>query len=291
MIGFAEWNMRAELAALWRICFHEPVRYPNYFLNNLFRPRDCLVYRVNGEIAAAVYLLPARLAAEGRGAQAHYIFAAGTLPRYRSRGYMASLLACAAIRGAERGDEYSAVLPANGPLYPFYAHNGYFDFFRVRVVSVPRRRLRGLAAPGPAVKILAAGRELNALRCAVLGDRKGSVLWSDGMFHFAVGFGAAYGDRLVCARGNGPSYALCRREEDGACSVREAMVSPGGFGALAAAVLRAAPAEIYRFRLPCGCGPFPGEGTEERCGMLRPVGGAPPPQAGTPAPYLGLALD
>lgn len=291
MIGFAGWNMRSELAALWQACFHEPIRYPNYFLNNLFRPRDCLVYRAGGQIAAAVYLLPARLALEGRRAQVHYIFAAGTLPRFRSRGYMASLLACAAICGAERGDEYSAVLPADGPLYSFYEQNGYSDYYRIRVVSVPRIRLQELAAPAPRGRVLISGAELNALRDAALAAQKGSVLWDGRMFRFAAGFAAAYGDRLVCSRLGGTSYALCRMEPDGACTVREAMAAPGGFAGLAAAILRGAPAETYRFRLPCGCGPFPGEGTEERCGMLRPIGGAALPEPAARAPYLGLALD
>ena len=291
MIGYAEWNMRSELAALWRVCFHEPARYPNYFLNNLFRPRDCLVYRVAGGIAAAVYLLPAQLVLDGRRARAHYVFAAGTLPRFRSRGYMASLLACAAIRGAERGDEYSAVLPADERLYSFYERNGYSDYYRIRDVSVPSSRLQELAAPAPRGRILISGAELNALRDAALAPQKGSVLWSGRMFRFSVGFSEAYGDRLVCSRNGGPAYALCRMEPDGSCTVREAMASKDGFAGLAAAVLRRVPAGTYRFRLPCGCGPFPGEGTVTRCGMLRPLGGAALPESAARPPYLGLALD
>ena len=112
MIGLAEWKMRAELAQLWQACFHEPRRYPTYFLNNYFRPEDCLVYQVHGKIAAAVYLLPARVVLSDGTAQAHYIFAAGTQPHFRSRGFMASLLAYAALYGTKRGDRYSVVLPA-----------------------------------------------------------------------------------------------------------------------------------------------------------------------------------
>lgn len=293
MIGSAEWGMRAELAGLWQVCFREPERYPSYFLNNCFRPENCLVYRVSGAVAAAVYLLPAQIALGGSRAQAHYIFAAGTLPRFRSRGYMASLLAYAAIRGAQRGDRYSAVLPAEDPLYSFYERNGYFDYYKIRVVSVPRGRLQELASPSPpGGRVLASARQLNALRRGVLSGQKGSVLWSDGMFHFAARFGEAYGDRLVCSVQNGRhSYALCRAEAGNACSVREAMAAPGGLPGLAAAMLKEVPAEVYRFRLPAGCGLFPGEGEIGRCGMLRPIGGTPAGEADAPSPYLGLALD
>lgn len=292
MISQAEWEMRSELSALWQVCFHEPKRYPDYFLNNYFRPEDCLVYRVSGKIAAAVYLLPAQIALDGAAVQAHYIFAAGTLPRFRSRGFMASLLAYAAIYGAKRGDRYSVVLPADQPLYSFYERNGYFDYYKIRSVHIPRSRLEQMANGISSVRVLASSEELNTLRNSVLSRRKGSVLWSSERFHFTAGFGATYGDRLVCSGLVGHrSYAICRKTDDKTCSVRETMISPNGFPQLAAAVLQQAPAEVYEFRLPVGDGLFSGEGTEERCGMLRPVGGTPVEESAAREPYLGLALD
>ncbi|XOQ44131.1 MAG: N-acetyltransferase domain-containing protein [Clostridium sp.] len=292
MISLAGWEMRPELSELWQICFHEPKRYPDYFLNNYFRPEDCLVYRVSGKIAAAVYLLPAQIALDNGPAQAHYIFAAGTLPRFRSRGFMASLLAYAAIYGAKRGDRYSIVLPADQPLYSFYARNGYFDYYKIRSVRIARGRLEQMADEIPCGRILASSAELNSIRSAVLSRRKGSVLWSNERFHFTIGFGSAYGDQLVCSGQAGHrSYAICRKVDEKTCSIREVMTSPNGFSGLAAAVLRQVPAEIYEFRLPVGDGLFPGEGTEERCGMLRPVGGTPEEECAASGPYLGLALD
>lgn len=291
MIGTAGWEMRTELSGLWQICFHEPRRYPNYFLNNYFRPQDCLVYRVSGQIAAAVYLLPARIASEG--AQAHYIFAAGTKPPFRSRGFMASLLAYAALYGAKRGDRYSVVLPADQPLYSFYERNGYFDYYKIRSVHILRARLEQMASPQPSSgRVLADFSELNNLRNSFLSRRKGSVLWSGERFRFTAGFGSTYGDGLVCSGSEGShSYAVCRRVNESTCSVRETMAAPGGLPGLATAILKQFPAETYEFRLPSGDGLFSGEGTEERCGMLRPIGGTPAEKPAVPAPYLGLALD
>ncbi|QAT49570.1 GNAT family N-acetyltransferase [Caproiciproducens sp. NJN-50] len=290
MIGPAGWDMRSELIGLWQICFHEPRRYPNYFMNNCFRPEDCLVYRISGQIAAAVYLLPARIAPDG--VQAHYIFAAGTLPSFRSRGFMASLLAYAALYGANRGDRYSVVLPASQPLYSFYERCGYFDYYKIRSVPVVRARLEQLASQLSPGRVLACSSELNRLRNSVLSRRKGSVLWSDERFHFTMGFGSTYGDELVCSGSEGRrSYAICRRTDGKACSVREAIAVPGGFPGLAAAILERFPAETYEFRLPPGGGLFSGEGAEERCGMLRPIGGTKLEEPVVSAPYLGLALD
>jgi len=290
LIELAGWDMRPELAELWRVCFHEPKRYPDFFLNNYFRPKDCLIYRISDRIAAAVYLLPARIAPEG--AQAHYIFAAGTLPSFRSRGFMASLLAYAALYGAKRGDKYSVVLPATQPLYSFYERCGYFDYYKIRSVPVTRACLEQLASQLPAGRVLASSCELNMLRNSFLSGRKGSVLWSDEWFHFTVSFSSVYGDELVCSGSAGHrSYAICRKADKSTCSVRETMAAPDSFPGLAAAILKRFPAETYEFRLPSGGGLFPGEGLEERCGMLRPIGGTILEKSIAPAPYLGLALD
>lgn len=291
MVEFARWEMRRRLAELWRQAFGDPPRFPRYFLNNCFSPRDCLVYRVGDEIAAAVYLLPASVLAGEKTLQAHYIFAAATLPRFRSRGYMSSLLAYAAIAGADRGDRFSVVLPADEKLYRFYGKFGYTSFFEARFLTVAPDRLRAVSEPVTPGSVLPDFRRLNALRRECLAGCGGSVLWSDRMLHFAAGMNAVYGDRLVCAVSGGkPAYALCRVEEN-VCTVLEAMAGGVTFPFLADAVLRQAPAQEYRFRLPVQAGPFPGEGETLPFGMMRPIGGTLAEDVLPDGPYLGMTMD
>jgi hypothetical protein len=292
MIEFAQWNMRRELSALWQECFGDPKRIPDFFLNNVFSPRDCLVYRSGGELAAAVYLLPAQILSGGKAVRAHYIFAAATARRFRSRGYMSSLLAYAAIAGAERGDCFSAVLPADDGLCRFYAAAGYGDFFQVRFTDLTAGRLNSMAQPaGLQYRVLPDLAALNRLRTDCLAHNAGSMLWDDRMFRLAVSMSRVYGDRLVCAgAGGGHAYALCRVEED-SCDVLEAFASEKTFPALAAAILREAPAQRYRFRLPVGGRLLSGEGESVRFGMLKAVGGRLLPDIGPEHPYLGLAMD
>lgn len=290
MIGFASWNMRPELSRVWQACFQEPARPAEFFLNNYFSPRDCLVYRVGETVAAAVYLLPARIVSSQGPVRAHYIYAAATLPRFRGRGYMASLLACAAMEGARRGDRYSVVLPADDGLYGLYEKSGYVPFFRVRNLSVSADRLAGLAREGGPGNMLPDFRRLALLRDSLAGKTFGSVLWSERMLWFAAGMGAVYGDRLICSRtGDAFAYALCRPLPDG-CVVLETMAGEGAFPWLAAALLREVPAGEYRFRLPAE-GLFPGEGELARFGMIKPVGGAGSEEIRSDTPYLGLTLD
>ena len=65
-------------------------------------------------------MLPCHMQARGKLFPGHYIYAAATLPAYRGRGYMASLMAAAALEGAGRGQMFSAVLPAEESLYAYY---------------------------------------------------------------------------------------------------------------------------------------------------------------------------
>lgn len=292
MIGFAQWNMRRELSILWQECFGDPKRIPDFFLNNIFSPRDCLVYRVGGELAAAVYLLPARILCGGTTAQTHYIFAAATARRFRSRGYMSSLLAYAAIAGAERGDCFSAVLPADDELYRFYETAGYENFFRVRFAEEDSSRLRALARPGGMPgRLIPDMAALNRLRKDGLAGKSGSMLWDDRMFRLSVSMNRVYGDRLVCAETGGRwAYALCRMEDD-VCTVLEFFARDGVFSALAGAILREAPARCYRFRLPAGGVKCSDGGGTVRFGMLKALGGRSLTDLTPENPYLGLGMD
>lgn len=293
MIEFADWGMRGELAQIWQICFDEPARPAKYFLNNYFRPENCLVYRTGGKIASVVYLLPAYIAAEPKPLQAHYIYAAATLPQYRGRGYMSALLAWAALAGANRGDWYSVVLPATRELYPLYEKSDYSAFFQVRTVSVSLSRLCDLAESGRAGKTVLNYRQLTALRNSYLANQYGSVLWSADAFAFAAGMSKVYGDKLICSTTAGrPAYALCSRIDADTCKVQEIMADEGTLADLLACLISEMPAQTYFFRLPVGSPLFPQEGEKSAFGMIKPLSGAPLELLkNAKNPYLGLSLD
>lgn len=294
MICFADWEMRGELAEIWASCFHEPVRPAKYFLNNYFRPENCLVYKMGDKTAAVVYLLPARIAAGAESVQAHYIYAAATLPQYRGHGYMAALLAAAALVGANRGDQYSAVLPSAPGLYSLYEKSDYNKFFKIKNISFTLEEMCSMAESGIAAKTLLSYGQMNGLRSARLRRKTGSVLWSDEAFGFAAGMGRVYGDKMVCSRTAGKiAYAVCRRIDSDACMVLELMADGNTIRDLAANIISSVPAERYSFRLPADEVLLVKEGTVSDFGMLKPIGGAAMDQLlqDSAAPYLGLPLD
>ncbi|WBY64914.1 MAG: N-acetyltransferase domain-containing protein [Thermocaproicibacter melissae] len=292
MIEFAQWNMRRELSALWQEAFEDSKRIPDFFLNNLFSPHDCLVYKIGTEIASVVYLLPASVLWDGKTVQAHYIFAAATAKRYRSRGYMSSLLAYAALVGAKRGDYCSVLLPSERSLSKFYQSNGYADFYRVKYVELSAKELQRLAGANVCLgKTLPGIHDLNRLRRNRLAKANGSLLWSDRMFALTTAMSKSYGDKLVCASGGqGKAYALCSLEND-FCEVLEAFAADGMLPQLAAAILKESPASKYRFRLPVDDLCFPGQGDICEFGMIKPLGGRTIEEINPCNPYLGLCMD
>ncbi len=294
MIRLGDWEMRRELVDIWQICFDEPARPPKYFLNNYFRPENCLVYQVGEKIAAVVYLLPARIAAKKGTVQAHYIYAAATLPEYRSRGFMAALLAAAALVGARRGDQYSFLLPATKELYPMYQKSDYRPFFKARMADITLDQLVSIAESGQINKTALSIHHLNSLRSGQLAGKTGSVLWSHEAFAFAAGMGKIYGDKLVASLTDGqPAYALCRRLDENTCLVQEIMAQERTLPNLAANLIQTMPALSYRFRLPANSALLQVEGEELPSGMMKPIGGASmePVEPISSAPYLGLPLD
>ena len=76
IIRLARWGMQAELANIWQICFGDSRRATYYFFNNAFHPSNCLVYDIDGTIAAMVHMLPVQMLGEnGMAVQGHYIYA------------------------------------------------------------------------------------------------------------------------------------------------------------------------------------------------------------------------
>lgn len=290
MIEFARWDARAELVSLWSVCFQEPLRPVHFFFNNIFRPEDCLIYRVEEKAAAMVHFLPAYVAEGKNKVQAHYIYAAATLPEYRSHGHMARLLDAAALEGKRRGDRYSIVLPANPGLYRFYEKAGYKRGYSASFLDMAAEELQKVAAK-PGWRQLPDFRALNQLRTEMVSHWGKSVLWSDAAFANAVGFYQIYGGRLLCVREAGQwAYAFCRMKDAATCEVTELMAMPSTLSKLTATLLQELPASRYLFRLPLESALFENTGSVQEFGMWKVLDEAGDTQAADGS-YLGLPLD
>ena len=72
---------REQLLALYRACFPEDdPQFWNWVFDNLYAPENTLNVRENGIIIASLQMIPCNMRLKDRLFEAHYIYAASTLP-------------------------------------------------------------------------------------------------------------------------------------------------------------------------------------------------------------------
>ena len=293
-ITFAGPGMRDSLLDIWQVCFEEQLAPVRYFFDTYFEPQNCLVYEVNDEAVAMVHLLPAHIVCNNTLLQAHYIYAASTLPAHRSKGYMGALLQQAAEIGAKRGDMYSFLLPSHSELYRYYGHLGYVPYFQTRFVTLPSCQLYALAAGGQKSALTPNYQQVESSRNAHIHATDGSVIWSEKAISYATGISQLYGGRLICSQeGNQYAYALCSATDGESCTVVEIVADESTIADLLATILDQVPAQTYNFRLPAFSSIFAQQGQVSTHGMIKPLVGNSPLDLKNVAnlPYLGLTLD
>lgn len=293
-ISYPNWNMRKELAYLWQVCFDDSQRPVNYFFDNYFNTHNCLVGLIDGKAAAAVHLLPAHMITKDGLVNAHYIYAAATMPEYRGKGYMSRLINAAAYTGRNRGDQYSFLLPANEELYRFYEKLNYMRYFKIRQLTLSHEELCSVAASGKRRHVQLKNKQITAVRNAQLSKQYGSIIWDTKAVAYAVESNRLYGGHLISAGIRDKSaYALCRIEKKGICEVMELSADLSILPDLFANILSCIPAKYYRIKLPCNNNLFKDKGEVLNYGMIKSLNKDATDILGeNPGlSYLGLTLD
>lgn len=292
--GPATWDERPQLARLWTQTFGEKEEAVAYYLDNTFRPEDCLVCRLDNQVAAMIHMVPAKMVTVEGLVQAHYIFAAATAAPFRSRGLMGRLLAEAFKYGEARGDVCSFLLPSEQSLYSYYGRHGYVPYFHTRFVEWSCDDLRGLTDGLPQAQPLGSFEVSHiAMRNRSLGDTPGSILWDERWLDFARMVNSHYGGSELSVEGDRGStgYAFIGAEAEGRVEVSEILADSDLLLPLLDRIIGHTSAELVSFRLPDGYALALGEGELSRFGMARPLGQFTLPAPGPAAPYLGLTLD
>lgn len=85
-----------------------------------------------GVIVSSLLLLPYSMTFHNRVPGVAYIYGAGTLRKYRARGYMSRLMREALREAADRGDTFAALIPARESLQAYYGKFGFSTVFYAR---------------------------------------------------------------------------------------------------------------------------------------------------------------
>lgn len=91
------------LVEIWKACFFDSEEYINYFYRENFDRIEVFVYVADGKPVCIVNILDAEFVYKNESRKAKYMYAGGTLPEYRKKGYFKKLMQFTFDRAIEEG--------------------------------------------------------------------------------------------------------------------------------------------------------------------------------------------
>jgi predicted acetyltransferase len=129
MIRLAEEKDIPELKALWRDVFQEEEAYLEAFFVKIFKGDNALLYEEDGRIAAALHMVPYSMVVDEVEHPLLYLYAIGTLPEYRGKGYAGDITREALRLAEDRGYSAAFLVPAEESLFLWYERMGFETVF------------------------------------------------------------------------------------------------------------------------------------------------------------------
>ena len=124
-VVFANETRPQEIIDLWQQCFHDDSTYIEMYLDHRFEIENMLVIYEDSRPVSMASLLPVQVTIHGTKENARYVYAVGTLPAYRKKGYASEILRHA----LEKYGEPLILQPADRDLQEYYEKHGFVDAF------------------------------------------------------------------------------------------------------------------------------------------------------------------
>ena len=131
----AETSDILQLLMLWQKCFDDSEEMISLFMRKRFPDSFVLVAEEDGKIVSALYLISSNINNNGVIFPAHYVYSAATLPEYRGRGLMSSLIEFSFEVSRKNKAGYSFLLPSGTSSASFYEKFGYKNAFFKKTAS------------------------------------------------------------------------------------------------------------------------------------------------------------
>lgn len=116
-----------SLISLWHKAFGDDEEYIKLFFDKAYYDCECFAEIVGDEAVSAFYLLKCSIKKDGRMYNGRYLYAAATLPEYRSKGLMSKLIKEALDYGKSKALSFIALVPADDGLYDYYSRFGFYQ--------------------------------------------------------------------------------------------------------------------------------------------------------------------
>ena len=259
----------------------------NAFFERCVSYDNCLVVLDENRVASALYFFCAKICLNGKKIPAYYIYAVGTLPEYRNKGFVTLLLNQVRKVAAQRNIDYLFLLPQTEKLYTFYEKRGFCRFFKKCEYSISRTELSKYSKNGTMnVRFDLSSEKYNQIR-KVCFSNDGNILWDNKHFKYSVFLNEnSHGFMILSENG----YAMCSKPENNCVYISELVVLPNDFCNLMANIYESVICDMYIFRTS-QCQRF----FSEQCvvsdqGMILCVDGHEN-IVSAKDPYLGLAME
>lgn len=121
-------SKKAEILKIWQECFPaDGAEWKRMFFDAAYCDEDALTLDdpVDGLTVSSLLLLPYAMTFHGEMTGLAYVYGAGTLCKYRARGFMSRLMHMAVTEAAERGDTFIGLIPASATLRQYYRRFGF----------------------------------------------------------------------------------------------------------------------------------------------------------------------
>lgn len=246
-LRFAKEEDKPFLSLLWQEAFGDSEETVQLFFNCCFTPENTLLAEIDGEKAAALYLLDAELVTGDRVLSLSYLYAAATLSKFRKRGAMSALLAFAEETAKKRKQDAIYLVPAEQHLWDYYGARGYTNAFSKTVCTAERKKLEALAAEN-AAETLSSYSAYKAVRETALKELS-HLRFSDGILQLSMAFAERFGGKIFSTSS---AFAMMESEEDKILHVPEICGAPNAQKALFRAILKESDAETFSLSFPTG---------------------------------------
>lgn len=137
----AEESDKTELKKLWQTVFGDKDDVVDYFFDYAAEYYDAYVYRCDGKIVSAFYLLDADIVTASERKKCKYLYAAATLPEYRNRGFMGEMIEYAAEYLKNKGFDCLFLCPAEESLFGYYEKFGFKSAFKENYYNINKSDL------------------------------------------------------------------------------------------------------------------------------------------------------
>lgn len=249
MIEFAKRDDYINIIKLWNICFGDDEIYIRKFLEKLFTPNNCLIYTVNSEIYAMLFLLSGNVVSGGNRYSSYYVYAACTVPEFRKRGFMSKLVEYAVDYSKLTNTDFLCLVPANDHLFDYYFNLGFKKAFKRKDLLLDRSILN-LISDKQSVECFPSAQEIRAVREKSL-SLTDYFSWGTDVIEYSIAENENLGGTTVYAKCGDDlvGYALFFKSNE-KIIIKEFCALNGHIGSVINMLLNSSNEEKFYFSIP-----------------------------------------